>query len=553
MVVGDINRIELSLSSFERMITEGNLYVDKTRLIEHFLSGAGAVQLVARQRRLGKSLNMDMLRCFLTDRVDFRHLFKGLYIESHPVWEKANSAPVFYFDFKELTAETYQEQIIDKMVEYVCSFTAPNKLEFSLKRKFDQLVDTPKRAGESLRFLTEMAYNLTGKRAYLLIDEYDKLLMENYDSAKYEEIKTFETTLLSSALKGNHCLEKALLTGVTRVSHESLLSGLNNVVTFDVFNDELYTADYGLTDDEMIELSHLTNIDIDKAREWYNGIRIGGHAIYNIYSVMSHLSRKDKRYSCFWGQSGTMDVIARMLNDNRKTIFAKLLNGEDAEVAMSTRISLKDLSNGASDNTFYSLLVQSGYLALNKMVPGKPSSAIVTIPNAELMMVWREFILDKLYSNAPQIMTLFDNAEDMGLFSRDLEYFLSDRLSYHDLAVYNQENKLQTHERVYHVFLLGILSAYEDARFMYALSNRESGDGRYDILVERATANYIFEVKSCDTGDDLESHAKKALAQIDSKRYGADFDKGKRLVKIGIAICGKRCRVKCDALHSALA
>jgi len=547
MVVGSINRIELSLSSFERMISEGNLYVDKTRLIENFLSGTGAVQLIARQRRLGKTLNMDMLRCFLTDRKDFRHLFKGLYIESSPIWEKANSAPVFYFDFKGLRADTYQGQVIDKVVEHVCSFTDPASLDFTLKRKFDQLIDNPRRAVDSLHFLTEMAYKLTGKRAYLLIDEYDKLLMENYDSDKYEEIRSFEAALLSSALKGNDYLEKALLTGVMRVSHESLLSGLNNIVTFDVFSDERYTGDYGLTEYEMTELNHLTDIDINKTREWYNGIRIDGHAIYNVYSVMTHLSRKDRDYGCFWGKSGTMDAIVRMLNHNRKTALARLLNGESVEVALSSRISLKDLSGGASDSTFYSLLVQSGYLAFNGFVPGRPASAIVSIPNAELMTAWREFIIEKLYPDAPQIMTLFDNADNMTLFAQDLEYFLSERLSYHDLAVHGDEIKSKTHERVYHVFLLGILSAYEDSRFMYALSNRESGDGRYDVLVERATAYYIFEIKSGGTGSDLKSLASSALAQIESKRYGADFDKSKQLVKIGIAICGKQCKVKCSS------
>jgi len=545
MVVGDVNRVELSLSSFERMITENNLYVDKTRMIEHFLSSAGAVQLVARQRRLGKSLNMDMLRCFLTDKEDFRHLFKGLYIESSPVWEKVNSAPVFYFDFKTLRPSIYKEQIIDQVESHVYSLIDPENLNRLQKRKYERLFNNPDCVAESLFFITELAYELTGKRSYLLIDEYDKLLMDNYNADNYEEMRHFEAALLSAGLEGNPYLDKALLTGVMRVSHESLLSGLNNIVIFDVFDDSVYADDYGLTEDEMAQICQLTGMNIDEARQWYNGIKIGGKPIYNIYSVMSHLFRKNKSYSCFWGRSGTMDAIVSLLNDSRKTVLARLLNREKVEVAMSSRISLKDLSDGASDNSFYSLLVQAGYLALDGMVPDKPSSAIVSIPNTELITVWKEFILERLYPDAPKIRTLFDNATNIEIFSKDIEYFLGERLSYYYLATYDGENKLKTYERVYHIFLLGILSAYEDSRFKYALSNRESGDGRYDVLVERSAANYIFEVKSCDADEDLESQSHKALAQIESKRYGADLGKNKPLVKAGIAVCGKRCKVKC--------
>jgi len=542
VVTGDINKISLSSSSFERMITEGRFYVDKTPMIEHFLNNESEVQLIARQRRLGKSLNMDMLRCFLTDRQDLRHLFKGLYIETRPVWSKAYTAPVFYFDFKELQPKTYKEQIIDKMVDHVCSFTDPDSLDFALKRKFKQIIDNPDRAIDCLYFLTEMAYKLTGKRSYLLIDEYDKLLTENSNSAMYEEIRSFETALLSAGLKGNQYLEKALLTGVMRISHKSLLSGLNNVVTFDVFHDGVYTDDYGLTEDEVKCLNKYSDFDIGEMRSWYNGIRIGGHAIYNIYSVMSYLLHKN--YSCFWGKSGTLDMIINLLNDRRKLTLVKLLNGELVEVAIDNRISLMQMDSQVGDEAFYSLLVQAGYLAL---VQWKSTGlATVSIPNQELKMVWKNFILSRFYADLPQVKELFDNSNNPTLFSKDLEYFLSDRLSYHDLASYKSENVERAQERAYHIYLLGLLSAYDDMRFKYPLSNRESGDGRYDVLVERSTAYYIFELKTCSNADDLSKHAKKALNQIESMRYGADLkNPNKRLVKVGIAICGKLCKVMC--------
>jgi hypothetical protein len=543
MIIGDINKISLSSSSFERMIAEGRLYIDKTRMIENFLNSESEVQLIARQRRLGKSLNMDMLRCFLTDKNDLRHLFKGLYIESSSVWGKANSAPVFYFDFKNLMQNTYREQIIIQVDRHVHDLIDPSSLSGIMKKRYDLIINNLDMTTDSLLFLTELAYYLTGKRSYLLIDEYDKMLVGNYNMGKYEEIREFETMLLSTALKGNQYLEKALLTGVMRVSHESMFSGLNNIVTYDVFNDEIYTECYGLTENEMAELTQLAFFDIDEVRNWYNGIRVGGNAIYNIYSVMSFLTCR--RYECFWGKSGTLDMIITMLNEKRKPIIVELLNGNIVEVEMDSRISLEKLAVDKSDKAFYSLLVQSGYLALNEN-RGNKGTALVSIPNNELMTVWRNFIFDNLYDSSVQIRTLFDNVDNLNLFSQDVEYFLSDRLSYHDLSVYAEHGRARTYERVYHMFLLGLLSAYEDVRFKYALSNRESGDGRYDVLVERAGVNYIFEVKPCDKEEDLEVQAIQALEQIETKRYGADLKlKGKRLIKIGVAAYGKLCKVKC--------
>jgi hypothetical protein len=153
-------------------------------------------------------------------------------------------------------------------------------------------------------------------------------------------------------------------------------------------------------------------------------------------------------------------------------------------------------------------------------------------------------VLTQLY-NGKKIKTLFDNVGDMGKFSEDLEGFLSDRLSYYDLAVYKDKNEEKARERVYHVFMLGLLSAYDDIQYRRPQSNRESGDGRYDILAEKSNHYFIFEFKSSKEGDDLEERAEEALAQIESKRYGADLSKDKPLIKIGVAFYGKRCKVKC--------
>jgi len=423
----------------------------------------------------------------------------------------------------------------------MCSIVDTDNLRGYLKRRWDDLVNNPDNATEGLLILTEIVYDLTGKRSYLLIDEYDKLLMDNYGTAPYAEIRSFMTAFFSAGLKGNHFLEKALLTGVMRISHESIFSGLNNIVTYDVFEDEVYTNDYGLTDDEVETLCRLTDINVDKLRQWYNGVRVSGQAIYNMYSVMSHLAHK--KFGCYWGKSGTMDTIAKSLNDKRRATLTTLMNGEQVEVPIVHRVSMQHPSAEISDQVYYSLLVQAGYLTIHRIALG---SAVVSIPNTELLIVWKDFILQNLYLDAPKIKTLFDNADNLKSFSRDLEYFLQDRLSYHDLAIDKSHDSERTRERIYHVFMLGLLSAYDDIRCVRPVSNRESGDGRYDILVQRPDTNFIFEFKSSENPDKLEEQAKKALSQIEAKRYGADLDPQKPLIRVGIAFSGKKCRAVCD-------
>ena len=540
MIRGSISNICLGLSSFERMITEGKLYVDKTRMIENFLNCPTLVQLIARQRRLGKSMNMDMLGCFLTDKKDMRHLFKGLYIENSPVWGKANSAPVFYFDFRILTKETYKRTLYYTVCDYIDSYCDGVKLSRAAQGYLnnDNFADS---AG--FMYLTESVYRSTGKRSYIFIDQYDKLLMDNQNNEYYNEIREFLAGFISSGFKGNPYLEKGLLTGVLRISHESLLSGLNNIVTYDVFSDDLYTDDYGLTEEEVSELGKLAGFDVNEARAWYNGVRVNGKPIYNTYAMMSFLYRGS--YDCYWGRSGTMDLIIDLLNEKRKLTLTTLLSQEPLEVPMEKYISLRSLSDKSDDDAFYSLLVQAGYLSIMELWA---TSALVAIPNIELTQVWKRFIIKALYTGVTQVRTLFDHVNNEAAFSQDLEYFLSDRLSFHDLAKYSEENANRAHERAYHLYLLGMLSAFEDVKCHFPLSNRESGNGRYDIWLERPNMSIIFELKASETKEDLDKKAQQALEQIDTKRYGAQAKPGKKLLKVGIAFCKKLCKVRVNTI-----
>ncbi len=393
---GNINKIDLGQSSFENLINDNNLYIDKSKFIETFLGESNSVQLIVRQRRLGKSLNLDMLRCFLTDLQDNRKLFHGLYIENSLVWNEVNSAPVFLFDFKNLDVADYREKITQQINKHILSYIDISALPKHLLEEYNQMISVPDHATGGLLLLTELVYEVTGKRSYILIDEYDKFLTDNYDRDEYEEIKSYETTLLSAGLKGNRYLKKALLTGVMRVSRESMLSGLNNLVTYDVFSDKTYADYFGLIESEILELNKISSFDKEELKSWYNGIKIKGKAIYNIYSVLSYIQSGE--FSNYWGRSGTIHIILKLMNDERKEAIIKLLNGETLEAFVSRRISLNELNEEPDDSIFYSLLVQTGYLSLEQTDVSNWST--VKIPNRELMNVWKEFILSSVVKNS---------------------------------------------------------------------------------------------------------------------------------------------------------
>jgi hypothetical protein len=216
----------------------------------------------------------------------------------------------------------------------------------------DGLVNNRETNTEGLLILTELVFKTTGKRSYILIDEYDKLLSDNYDSKAYDDIRAFETQFLSAGLKGNNYLEKAMLTGVMRVSRESILSGLNNLQTYDIFSDDVYTDDFGFTEEEIGELLKITDFDKDALKAWYNGVKINGKEIYNTYSVLTFLQKK--RFGNYWGRSGTANIIISLLNDDRKETVIRLLNGEEVKTYVKDRISLQELNDDPGDSDFYS-------------------------------------------------------------------------------------------------------------------------------------------------------------------------------------------------------
>jgi hypothetical protein len=450
----------------------------------------------------------------------------------------AHSVPVFYFDFKNLNEYDYKKMISKQIRQNITGYVDINKLDSELKSFYDDYVRSEGTNTEGILFLTELVYKTTGKRSYVLIDEYDKLLTDNCQTEYYEEIKKYETSLLSAGLKGNKYLEKALLTGVLRVSRESLLSGLNNLETYDLFSDTIYTDDFGFTEAEMDELNKFYDFNKETVRDWYNGVKIKGKAIYNTFSVLSYLSHNE--FNNYWGNSGTLEIVRDIMTPSRQESITHLLNGEAAEIDFDAKVSFRDLLNNPGDLGFYSLLMQAGLLSLESVI--KIGLGTCRIPNIELMNVWTNFVLDEFVTDKIRILSLFDSINDPGQFSEDLQYVLNNSLSFHD---FGKEGKKKP-ENVYHAFTLGVSAVYKGSGIIISLqSNKESGAGRFDVTIELKDYYALLEFKVCKKAEDLEKDAEEALRQIDKNRYYANLSKDKKVMKVGIAFFGIQCKVIC--------
>ena len=535
MFIGNRNRINLSSSKFANFINNGYLYIDKTAFIKHVLQDASDVLLFTRPRRMGKSLNMNTLATFLDRTQDTAHLFKGLYIENSPaVFSHANKYPVIYLDFVNLDAtsfENLQKSFRERILNFIENLLDVQKLSLALR---EYINDPNNYSASILASLLGSVTKYYGEEPFLIIDEYDKVIMDTLNHPEGSDIKNFIVTALQSALKGTTYFKKAVLTGVTRTAKENLFSGLNNIETYDIFTSSVYDADFSLTEEELLEL--VSEDEIPGVRQWYNNMRVGGNLLYNIYSVMNYLSKPAAGLKGYWTRTGNEKILGELLNRQRLDEIVRMVNGNYYHKArLDPQLNMEHLKDSAkcSDISFYTLGVQAGYLSHNHI--GHDAYEIF-IPNEEAKRTWARLILDYRYDSPDsKLCEIFDGIQDTDSFSGKLTDFTGMRLSYHDIG-----DSLET---TYHVFALGL---YIGADYE-CVSNLEAGLGRFDILLKAKTFNAIIEFKVSDSaGDDsLEKGADKALAQIEEKEYWrAVKDSQLPLYKIGIACHGKKCLVK---------
>ena len=568
-------KLPVGIENFEEIRKLGFYYIDKTRLIEQLLQGWGKVTLFTRPRRFGKTLNMSMLKSFFEIGTD-KTLFDGLYISGNKELcdEHMGKYPVIFLSFKGVEGLTYDEafdalvRVIGKEISRVSFLADSDKLTMLEREQYKGLtiiedgsfVFSKDKLISSLQLLSQLLYKHYGQKVVILIDEYDVPLDKAFQNGYYKEMVSLIRGLFGQALKTNEFLQFAVLTGCLRVSKESIFTGLNNFEInsiVDIDHDE----QFGFTDDEVMKLL----LDYDRserypdAKEWYDGYHFGNADIYCPWDVINFTKKlvtdPSARPSAFWINSSGNDMVKRFVDKADQTTrdeIEKLVAGGFVEKQLRLDLTYDEIDN-TIDN-LWSVLFTTGYLTKigEVKVPVSESYAYkLVIPNKEVREV---FILQiqewfkAVVANDDDTMKLLSKAildKDEKQITRQLNIVMSRMISILDTKAPDAMK-----ENFYHGLLLGLLRGSNPDWLIK--SNRESGDGFSDILIEPEDpdAGIVIEVKYAKEMKELDAACETAMAQIKNKRYDEALrDEGRcDILAYGIAFCRKRCRVAGEKL-----
>ncbi|MCC8081718.1 MAG: AAA family ATPase [Lachnospiraceae bacterium] len=552
-------KLPIGIENFEKMRTKGFYYVDKTGMIKELLENWGEVNLFTRPRRFGKSLNMSMLRYFFDIDTD-RSLFDGLAIskESKLCEEYMGQYPVISITLKATEAADFQTSRsliameIQDEVQRMEFLAESDRLSATEKESYARLLQRDIDDGTLYRSLKTMSGLLQkhfGKKTIILIDEYDVPLAKANKQGYYREMVLLIRNLFEQALKTNPYLEMAVMTGCLRVSKESIFTGLNNLKIYSLLEAEC-DEQFGFTDDEVKKiLSYYGLFDYyDLTKEWYDGYKIGRTDVYNPWDVINWcnqlLTNPNKIPKSYWtNSSGNEEIqrfIQRMGDGVTQAQVEKLISGETVQKRIEEQLTYDTIYSN-TDN-LWSLLYATGYLTQSGMPEG--NLVRLTIPNTEVRGIFRDAVLrlfEKKVAEDGVALSDFCEALKNGKAEEVEKLFtnyLKQTISIRDTAV-----KKEFKESFYHGILLGILGYKGDWGIE---SNRESGEGYFDIAIEidDASIGIVIEVKYAEGGQ-LERVCKQALKQIDDNDYTAELrsDDMQTILKYGIACYKRQCMV----------
>jgi hypothetical protein len=559
-------KLPVGVDDYKKLIQQSYDHVDKSLFIKAFLDENAESTLITRPRRFGKTLNMSMLYYFFSNQNTEanRQLFVGKKIEAAQTNEHINCMdlqgqfPTIFLTFKNVRPDNFEEakqQIAFKISE-LCAEHAylSSSMELSTHEKeiFNSILNESAdhtRLQYSLETLSKYLFKHHKKKVIILLDEYDTPFHAAYANATpfHEEISNFMKIFLGSAFKGNLALEKAMITGILRVSLMDLFSGANSIPVRSMLIPK-YQEFFGFTEDEAQSLiiAHATGLPettmsarIGEITQWYNGYRIGATLLYNPWSIISYLDL-DCTANIYWNASGEDSVLGRSLLDssfNMKDHLVRLLNQGSLQVAIDERTVFADLSR--NEGALWGLMLYSGYLKVTGD-NGDPEDKEyqVAIPNLEVKQAYKKMVRDWFISIGESAYhQLFNSlqAGNLTTFELLLKNYLDQTVSYHDLGK-------KTLEKVYHVMFLGMFFMLGGK---YTVdSNKEYGLGRYDIILipkDKTKPGYIFEFKATDNARKLGDEVGSALSQITESRYSARLQQEgiTRVHHVGIAFCGK--------------
>ena len=536
--------------------SQDSLCVDKTRMIKELVDLKTRVALFTRPRRFGKTTALKMIRAFFEKRmsekgrkVDTSYLFKDkkIWAEGAAYRKLQGKFPIIYLSFKDHKATNWEDAFEFMMRDVgaeISRHRASVENGWDDGAKKEQMRRIVNRAASfvdltaSLGYLAEAIHAHWKVKPIILIDEYDQPISSASTFGYYDRMCSFMRVFLSGALKDNAHIEMGLMTGVLRVAKEGILSGLNNLKVYTVFDAEM-SEHFGFTEDEVRAMAEYYGVPgkIDEIRAWYDGYNFGGTEIYNPWSVLNYF-KMNCRAAPYWLDTSSNDLITEIVldlpHDMAKTLEG-LLKGENPRVPMAAELGPYKLIRNRAD-TLYALLLSAGYV--KPVSPIENQRCSIAIPNLELRQVFEGDIISKLSgtnggTDGGAILDAFHYG-DVEMFRRELERFLIESASYFDTAA----------EGFYHGLVLGLLAILRPA---YRIkSNGESGEGRYDLMLRPVRAGYpgyVIEIKRAQRKNaNLRNLASAALKQIREHAYRAELEAGgcAEIVSIGLAFKGKK-------------
>lgn len=534
---------------YRLLISNHHYYVDKTLLIKDFLDDGSKVTLITRPRRFGKTLNMSMMAEFLDITKDSKEIFKNTNIMETDKAEFMNEYPVIFISFKDIKGSNKDD--LFKML-FSCLYSTFGKYEYlfdekkikkTLARKIIGVYEILGQLGypsredvsiinESLALLCQVLYEYFGKPVIMLIDEYDTPFIEAHNYGFYDEVHRPFSTLLSTALKGNSYLNKALLTGIQRIAKENIFSGLNNLSVYGV-DKKPYGQYFGLIESEAKDLLAYYDLQLtNEVKEMYDGYRIGEHEIYNPWSISKYANEKE--LTSYWVNTASNTMIKNLMNHSTK-YFKDDYETLIKEGSMNVHTNLEtSYFEEASDETLWALLINSGYLTILEKIDMDYYK--ICIPNDEVKKAFKDLTANFLGINERFLNRIEDSLRngDILNFIKNYKNILLENISYHDLV----------NENSYHMLMNGLCA------YMYnthkVVSNLESGKGRCDIILyslnKEKYPNYILEFKyTKDKEADLQKIANEAIHQIYQNQYDAGMHG--ETYYLGLAHCGKEVEV----------
>ena len=535
-------------------------YVDKTLMIKEFLDERPQVSLFTRPRRFGKTLNMDMLRTFF-EKTDED---TAVYFRDKAIWKQGEKYqayqgryPVVFLSFKDVKCETWQETI-QKLAEIIGSefarhaellaAEACNEVDKAYFRRVMERTASELDLSGALLTLTRMLHEHHKTAPIIIIDEYDTPIEQGHTRDFYDQVILFMRNLFSGGLKDNSHLTFGFLTGILRVAKESIFSGLNNLSVYSIVDDS-FSEYFGFTHDEVKKMAAYYGAGgkFEELCEWYDGYRFGESDIFNPWSVINYFQRKC-RLQAYWVSTSSNDVIGEVLAEASPELYEELyalLRGETITAYIDTGVVYPQI--GSDPSSVYSFLLVTGYLKLVNVMPplGEGALCEVALPNQKIAFVYKKEILDKFSMLIPQSLSI---PIQKAIYSGNVE---SLQKQMRQLLLQSVSSFDTSHEDFYHGLLLG-LCAMLDNRY-YITSNRESGEGRFDIQLMPKMNNlpgFLIEVKWIKNASqqDLAALAQSAIRQINEKHYETELRTHgvKQILKYGAAFSGKNVEIRME-------